>query len=147
MKLVSRRMLLGIFAAVPWALAADTDPWTAADLIYPPALASQLGKPGMHIVQVGFPALYHGAHIPDSVYAGPGSKPEGLALLQKTVADLPKDANIVLYCGCCPWDKCPNVRPAFRALKQSGYTGVKLLVIPTNLHTDWIEKGYPTTKA
>jgi hypothetical protein len=28
-----------------------------------------------------------------------------------------------------------------------GFTNVKVVMIETNLHTDWIEKGYPSEKA
>ena len=43
-----------------------------------------------------------------AVYAGPGNKPEGIEALKKEVAGLSKDADIVLYCGCCPMEKCPG---------------------------------------
>jgi thiosulfate/3-mercaptopyruvate sulfurtransferase len=130
-------------------MAQDGEPWKESDLIQPAALAAMLkesgGKPA--IVYVGFPVLYRGAHIPGAVLAGPVSKPEGVESLKQAVASLPKDGAIVLYCGCCPFTKCPNVRPAFRMLREMGYSKVKLVVIPTNLHTDWIEKGYPIEKA
>lgn len=118
-----------------------------ADLISPADLAARLksaGKPA--IVYVGFPVLYRSNHIPGALFAGPASKPEGLEALKQAVAKLPKNAEIVIYCGCCPWSHCPNVRPAFRALRDLGYTRVKVLEIPTNLATDWIDKGYPVEK-
>jgi hypothetical protein len=34
--------------------------------------------------------------------------------LKKAVAGLAK-ARPVLYCGCCPMTKCPNIRPAFNS--------------------------------
>jgi hypothetical protein len=49
----------------------------------------------------------------------------------------------VLYCGCCPWDRCPNVKPAVDALKQMGFTKVKVLYLETNFATDWTGKDYP----
>jgi hypothetical protein len=98
------------------------------------------------VIQVGFPVLYHGAHIAGSTYAGPASKPEGIELLKKAVAREPRDRAIVLYCGCCPWDHCPNIRPAFAALKRMGFTHVRALEIPTNLKTDWVDPGYPTER-
>ena len=68
-------------------------------------------------------------------------------MLEQAVAKLPKDKELAIYCGCCPFSQCPNVRPAFALLKQMGYTKVKVLSIPTNLSTDWVSKGYPTEKA
>lgn len=120
------------------------DPWTSRDLIQPAQAASDLKKP--LIIHVGFPVLYRSAHITGSIYAGPASKPEGIEALKKAVAGQPRSREIILYCGCCPWDKCPNIRPAFAALHQMGFTRVRAMEVPTNLKTDWIDKGYPTDK-
>lgn len=120
------------------------DPWKPADVIQPEALAAQVGKP--LIVHVGFPLLYRGAHIKGAVFAGPGSKPAGLDDLKRVLAKEPRDRDIVLYCGCCPWDKCPNMRPAFAAVREMGFTKVRVLMIPENLAKDWVDKGYPTEK-
>ena len=120
------------------------DPWTGKDVLRPQDLAANLKAP--LVIHVGFPVLYRGAHIAGSQYAGPGSKPEGIELLKKAVANQPHNREIVLYCGCCPWDKCPNVRPAFAALHDMGFTHVKVMMVPENLKTDWIDKGYPTEK-
>jgi hypothetical protein len=98
------------------------------------------------IFYVGFPVLYRGARIQGAVLAGPGSKPEGLELLKKALAPLSRDREIVLYCGCCPFEKCPNIRPAYRAAASLGFSHIKVLVLKTNLHTDWIAKGYPTSR-
>ncbi|HTS67173.1 MAG TPA: hypothetical protein VMH28_34350 [Candidatus Acidoferrales bacterium] len=111
-------------------------------LIQPPELVSRLSaKPA--IFQVGPNVLYRSKHIPASVYAGPGSKLEGLTLLKSAVAKLPHDREIVLYCGCCPWDRCPNVKPSIDLLKEMGFTNVKALYLPDNFKTNWIDKGYP----
>ena len=59
------------------------------------------------------------------------------------MANLPKNADIVLYCGCCPMDRCPNIRPAYSALRELGFQHVRVLNIPTNMHVDWFGKGYP----
>jgi hypothetical protein len=58
----------------------------------------------------------------------------------------PKDADVVIYCGCCPFRDCPNIRPAFRVLQEMKFTRAKLLNIPTTLKADWINKGYPSEK-
>jgi hypothetical protein len=95
-------------------------------------------------ISVAFPVLYRSRHITGALDAGAGSKPEGIEALKKLVSGAPKDADIVIYCGCCPMDKCPNVRPAYRALKQMGYSRVRVLNIPTNMTTDWYSKNYPS---
>jgi thiosulfate/3-mercaptopyruvate sulfurtransferase len=40
-------------------------------------------------------------------------------------------------------DKCPKDRPAYRLLKEFGFTHVRVLDLPTNFHSDWSAKGYP----
>ncbi len=120
------------------------DALAPADLVQPAEAAKDVKTP--LIIQVGFDVLYRSSHIPGSLYAGPASKPEGIADLKKAVAGQPKDRQIVLYCGCCPWDKCPNIRPAVAALKAMGYSRVRAVMLPENLKTDWIDKGYPIEK-
>jgi hypothetical protein len=43
-------------------------------------------------------------------------------------------------------EKCPNIRPAFAKLHEMGFTNVQLIRIPTNMHTDWDQPGYPLEK-
>jgi hypothetical protein len=145
-----------IFSAglVSLALLAQTptdapDPWKDSDLMQPAALAARLSssEPKPKILYVGFPILYRSKHIPGAELAGPASKPEGLDLLKQRAAKIPRDQELVIYCGCCPWDRCPNVRPAFRLLREMGFTRLKLVPIETNMSTDWIGKGYPVEKA
>lgn len=98
------------------------------------------------ILQVGSRIFYDEAHIQGSRFAGPGSQPAGITLLEKAVSAVPKDRFIVLYCGCCPWNRCPNVGPAFRRLHELGFSNVKVLYIPNNFGDDWVSKGYPTDR-
>jgi rhodanese-related sulfurtransferase len=116
----------------------------AADLplIQPKDLVAHLdAKPA--IFQVGPNVLYRSKHIPGAVYAGPGSKAEGIAMLKSAVANLAKSREIVIYCGCCPWDRCPNIQPAIAALKEMGFSNVKALYLETNFATNWIDQKYP----
>jgi len=121
------------------------DPWPKPDLLEPAALAHEIqsAKPPT-IVCVAFPVLYRSKRILHAVGAGPGNKPEGIDALKHAVAGLAKDADIVIYCGCCPMDHCPNIPPAYRALKEMGFTHIRVLNIPTNMHTDWYSKNYPS---
>lgn len=121
------------------------DPWPSADLMEPAELASILKQGNSpKILSVAFPVLYRQRHIAGAVLAGPASKPEGLALLEKAAAGMAKDQPVVIYCGCCPMPNCPNIRPAYKRLTELGFTKVKVLDIPTNLHADWVSKGYPS---
>ena len=135
-----------LFAQTPAQTPAD--PWQPSDLMQPAALAGRLAgsEPKPKILYVGFPILYKSSHIPGAVLAGPASKPEGLQRLKQIAAKLPRDRELIIYCGCCPWDQCPNVRPAFRALHKMGFKHLKLVTIPTNMSTDWIAKDYPVER-
>lgn len=121
------------------------NPWADSDLMQPADLADRLNstKPRPHLICVAFPVLYRQRHIIHAEYAGPGNKPEGIASLKSAVASLPKNSEIVIYCGCCPMVKCPNVRPAYSALKEAGFKNVRVLNLSENFHADWVAKGYP----
>ncbi len=142
-----RRDFMILTAAAPW-LAAQNDPLSSAKLIDPDAFARELvSQPsGLSIFCVGFPVLYRAAHITGAILAGPCSKPQGLSDLHKALANLPRTREVVLYCGCCPFDKCPNVRPAFSAAKGMGFTNLKVLRLPNSLHANWVVKGYPVQR-
>jgi len=98
------------------------------------------------ILQVGFSVMYQQAHIPNSQYDGPGNKDDGLLNLKSHVDALPRDQLVVIYCGCCPWEKCPNIAAAYQQLTQMGFTQVKVLYLASNFGADWVDKGYPVTR-
>lgn len=105
---------------------------------------SKDGKP--LILNVGPSLLYMQVHIPGAEFVGAASSPQGMESLRRRVKPLPRDQFIVLYCGCCPWSHCPNVRPAYQELRKEGFTKVKVLYIADNFGADWVDKGYPTVK-
>jgi hypothetical protein len=128
--------------------ASDADPRSAEAFVRPADLAATLAGTGEKplLFHVGFNVLYRGGAIPGSRYAGPGQTSEGLASLATAVKDVPHERAIVIYCGCCPWDHCPNMGPAFKTLRELGFTNVRALYTPKNLETDWVSKGYPIEK-
>ncbi len=139
-------LILTLLIAINVGAADNPRPFSSSDLITPSQLNIELpavkaGK--VVLIQVGFHRMYEMAHIPGSQYAGPAAKPEGLEILKKLVGKLPPNQKIVIYCGCCPWDDCPNIRPAFEALKEMGFTNFKVLDIPQRLGDNWTAKGYP----
>jgi hypothetical protein len=117
--------------------------WTSKQLIEPSALANDINakKDVPVIFSVG-----PGATIPNSIAIGMVNNEEGLAKLKEKLKGIPKNKKIVVYCGCCPFEHCPNVRPAIDALKQMNFTNYYLLNLPNNLRKDWIEKGYPVVQ-
>jgi len=133
------------------AAAAPSDPWTSAQTVQPADFSKELAdappaaKPT--IVCVGPRVLYRGGHIPGASYHGAASTPQGLDDLKKWADGIPRSANLVVYCGCCPLDRCPNLRPAFTALHDMGFTHLRALLLPTNFYTDWVKPGYPFEKS
>ena len=115
-------------------------------LLQPEAFAAELKSrsAGMLILQVGSRVLFEQAHIPGAIYAGATGKPEGLNVLGARVEDLPLDKTIVLYCGCCPWGRCPNIGPAWNLLHDMGFTNVRVLYLAENFGANWVAKGYPS---
>ncbi len=146
LKLTLPLLLLCLTAA---AQEANQNPWQPSELSAPSKIADELKTPdsSRHIFYVGFPILYKGAHVKTAAFTGPCSQKEGLDLLTSAVKNVPHDAEIIIYCGCCPFVRCPNIRPAYQALKGLGYSHIKVLELATNLHTDWVEKGYPVEPA
>lgn len=130
--------------ATPEPLSAFTIP--QAQLIQPEALNHILQAAGANkplVLQVGSHVLFAEAHIAGSEYIGPSFQATGLQLLQNRVATLSRKKFIVLYCGCCPWNHCPNLGPAFKQLRDMGFTNVKVLYLSNNFGADWVAKGYP----
>ena len=122
----------------------DHEPWTKVQLLAPAALAKTMNNPEEIkpvIFSVGPAGLIKG-----SVDIGPSQEKQNLQKLKNELAKLPKDKNIVIYCGCCPFKDCPNIRPAFKLLNEMKFTNHKLLDLSQNLKADWIDKGYPVSE-
>jgi thiosulfate/3-mercaptopyruvate sulfurtransferase len=134
---------------IPTAGPGSTNSIPQAQVIQTEALVPLLKTKGPNqpfLIHVGSHILFDEGHIPGSIYAGPGSQPAGLQLLQSAVAKLPKTRPIVLYCGCCPWNRCPNLAPAYQQLHSMGFTDVKVLYLANNFGADWAAKGYPVAR-
>jgi hypothetical protein len=119
----------------------SSEPWTAKDYKDPAALAATLGD-----AKAAKPVIFNiGSvqQIKGAILIGPAGSSKNLDKLKQQLAKLPKDKEIVVYCGCCPFQRCPNARPAFELVKQMKFTNAKLLNLPTSLNDDWISKGYP----
>jgi thiosulfate/3-mercaptopyruvate sulfurtransferase len=98
------------------------------------------------ILNVGPRSIYNQAHIPGAEYIGMASQPDGIKALRERAKKLPKDKLIVIYCGCCPWEVCPNVAPAFNELKSLGFTNLRVVHIAQNFGHDWVAMGFPVAK-
>jgi rhodanese-related sulfurtransferase len=121
----------------PW----GNDGVTPAD--FAKELAAASGPDAPVVVCTAPPFLYRVAHIPGAVLHGPASSSEALSSLKAWAEALPRTTNIVIYCGCCPLAQCPNLAPAYAALKGLGFTRVRVLLIQNNFKTDWVDPGFP----
>jgi thiosulfate/3-mercaptopyruvate sulfurtransferase len=116
-------------------------------ILQPAELVQMLNSSAKPLVlQTGSHVLYAEAHIAGAEYAGPGGTSAGIEVLRERAAGLNKDTLIVIYCGCCPWTRCPNIKPAYQQLQALGFTNVKALYLAQNFGTDWVDKGYPVAK-
>jgi hypothetical protein len=126
-------------------LRAATDPWMPSQTVQPADLLKELedSQSAPKIVFVGFNRLYTAGHIKGAQNHGMAGNEAGLQELKTWASSLPRSTKLVIYCGCCPMDRCPNVRPAFTALRDLGFTKLRVLILPTDFAMDWAGKGYP----
>ena len=119
----------------------QTEPWHADQLMEPAQLAAVINEPKSPqplIISVG-----PGGLIKNSIDVGPAKEKENLGKLKSLLTKQPKDKAIVIYCGCCPFQNCPNIRPAFNLLNEMKFTNHKLLNLPHNIKVDWLNKDFP----
>lgn len=123
--------------------AQNPENWTSKQLMEPAELAVLLdsAKDLPLIISVG-----PGAIIPHSADIGMVKEKENLEKLKSELSGRSPQTPVIIYCGCCPFDHCPNVRPAIALLKEMQFTNYKLLNLPHNIKADWIDKGYPIVK-
>ena len=141
--------LSACFVGDPPGSIGSTEPWghntvKPADLVAELAHASGSDKPV--VVCAAPPLFYQAGHVPGAVLHGPAASPEVIGELTAWAQRLPRSTNLVVYCGCCQMDHCPNIRPAYKALKDLGFTRVRVLFLPENFATDWASRGYPIEK-
>lgn len=116
-------------------------PWLKSQLVEPQELAAIISSSELKeyaIFNIGAVEDIKGAkHI------GPVSKAQNLEDFKTELKRLSKKTRVIIYCGCCPFTKCPNVGPAFITAQKLGFANVKILDLPVNLKTNWTAKGYP----
>ncbi len=107
-------------------------PAKLAEIIKDPKLAKPM------IINVGPTPLIKGAK-----YIGAAEDPANKERLKSMVKDLPKNKDIVLYCGCCKLEDCWNIHEADKIMTSMGFTNFKILNMPEDFSVDWHVKGYP----
>lgn len=146
-----RLISVGLLSVVAAACAAgspdsQTEPW-GSNTIAAAELVKELSSADKPVVVCTAPAsMYRMAHIPGAVLHGPASDPRAYSELTTWAQSLPRTSSVVIYCGCCPLAYCPNLRPAYNAIKDMGFARVRVLILPENFGTDWVERGYPVER-
>ena len=130
-----------LLSSISRALPQSDEPWTEKQLKDPAVLAATLADS-----KASQPVVFNIGpveQIKGAIAIGPANNKDNLEKLKQQLAKLSKDKEVIIYCGCCPFRRCPNVRPAFELLLRMKFKNAKLLNLPTNLNDDWISKGYP----
>lgn len=73
-------------------------------------------------------------NIKTAVRIGAANTEDGIGKLKATVAGMDRKRQAVIYCGCCTYSNCPNIRPAFEALTDMGVKNVMVLNIPEGVN-------------
>jgi thiosulfate/3-mercaptopyruvate sulfurtransferase len=124
------------------------NPWSDSQTVQPAELNKELSNPktAPTVLFIGYQRLFSAGHIKGAQFHGSGGSVDGLAQIKAWAASLPRSTNLVIYCGCCPMEHCPNVRPAFALLRDMGFTTLRILILPTSFEVDWADKGLPYDK-
>ncbi len=118
-----------------------SDELFAGHMIAPAELAKQIQDGSAR--QITILNIGPRKNIPGAIKLGMVSEPEGMAAYRAQLAKYPLDQQLVIYCGCCPYEHCPNVRPAVAVLQELKFINYRVLDMPSNIDVDWVKKGYP----
>lgn len=135
-----KKIMLLLFTTTIFAFQTG-EPWTEKQLMSPADLAKIVND-----TKATKPIIYcigPSGNIKGGIEIGAAQEKENLDKLKTALSKLPKNAGIVVFCGCCPFEHCPNIRPAIKLLNEMKFTNYKLLNLSHNLKVDWIDKGYP----
>jgi rhodanese-related sulfurtransferase len=134
-----------LFLALPLILAfTQQEPIKKELVIQPQELAAKINDP-----KAVKPVIFNVGpvdQIKGAIAIGQVNSDEGMAKFKREALKVAKDKEVVVYCGCCSSENCPNIRPAIKFLTESGYKKARVLNIPTGIKEDWVQKGYPTEK-
>lgn len=82
-------------------------------------------------------------NIKTAIAVGRATSVTGIEKIKSTLAWEPKTRAVVVYCGCCSYASCPNIKPAYDAVLAAGFKNVKVLELPVGIKEDWVAKSYP----
>lgn len=82
-------------------------------------------------------------NIKSAVFVGRATSATFTDQLKRELNMVPKTTTVVVYCGCCSFSSCPNLKPAFDAVVALGYKNARVLDLPEGIKPDWVAKKYP----
>lgn len=82
-------------------------------------------------------------NIKTAVAVGRATSVTGIEKIKTSLAWESKTKAVVVYCGCCSYASCPNIKPAYDAVIAAGFKNAKVLELPVGIREDWVAKGYP----
>jgi thiosulfate/3-mercaptopyruvate sulfurtransferase len=138
---MSKFFLSAFFLFAGFLASAQTEKLTKDQLIQAADLAAIINSPTAKkplIFNVGPMGNIKGAVATGLPHTFSGSE-----ALTTELNNVPKNREIIIYCGCCSTQSCGNIRTAFDLVKKLGYKKVKCLDIMSTLGDDWISKKYP----
>jgi len=119
----------------------QTPLWSKEQLMPTKDLADKINtnaKDKPLILNVGPMELIKGA-----VDVGRATSVTGIEKIKSTLAMENKNKVVVVYCGCCSYASCPNIKPAYDAVISAGFKNAKVLELPEGIKPDWVAKDYP----
>ncbi len=133
--------LMALFVAIVSFKKDELGSWKEKQLIRPEVLAERIQKGdtlNLLILNTGPVEDIKGA-----VNIGAVEDAKNQVKLKEYLKQVPKDKEVIIYCGCCPLSVCPNLHPAYNTLKAMKFSNYKVLRLTQDLQEDWIDKGYP----
>lgn len=82
-------------------------------------------------------------NIKTAVFVGRATSATCVEKMKSTLSMENKTKSVVVYCGCCSYASCPNIKPAYDALIGMGFKNTKVLELPEGIKPDWVAKEYP----
>lgn len=144
-----REFVIGAALASAFSACRSDDTESIGPTIAPAALAARMNEVAagkIAVLYVGPDALFERGRIPGARKIAEAGSAAGRRAVADAIAAIPKETEVVVYCGCCPVKNCPNVRPASAAIRASGRANAHVLDLPTRFATDWADKGYPVER-
>ena len=122
-------------------LLAEAQTWKKEQVMPPADLAAMINSNSKDL-----PVIFNVGpmdNIKKAVFVGRATSATFVDNMKKELNMVPKTKTVVVYCGCCSFGSCPNLKPAYEGLLSLGYKNAKVLEIPEGIKPDWVAKGYP----